>query len=809
MPPAFAEQPGPAPATPAFSLSSQNVVLDVDIQTRSVKGKTEITIIPHAKDLRYIRLNCRQTIITSVVIEGKTADFLYQDPYDRLALSSSSSVQSHQRLQQKINGSLKVVPDQELVLKIPWGVPIRELDPLSDIAQELLLAKSSLGVKAEDEDAAANLEAPALRAVADHGPLFTPLKVAIEFVSEEIRDGLQFIGLDGDSRYPHVYTRNSPFPGTACCLFPCVDELYARCPWTVSIRCPRTIGDAFKNSSITSNGINGYLAKGSSNGLTNGVHSNDLDEGFTDEEKALDLVVVCNGEMTDEIVDPNDPSRKTVSFQCKSRVSARHIGFAIGPFEHVDLSEYRESDEDVNLGDQAIRLHGYCLPGRADEVKHTCEPMAAAADFLAKTFTAYPFSDYKMCFVDDLVPEVAHTASLSICSSRLLYAKDILDPQDFVTRTLVHALASQWSGVSIVPRELKDTWVVVGCSYFMTDWFLKHLKGNNDFRYQLKLAKDRLFDLDIERPSIHALGEYLHLDPSEMEFLALKAPLVLFILHFRLYKQSGRTGVDKVIFRYFFNNKSDDLASGTISTLDFLRTCEKVGHAKLDAFFKQWVHGAGCPHFYVQQRFNKKKLVIEMTIQQIHARRIVDKHLAPGNFRREVQEETHEVYAGELQPLFTGPMTIQIHEADGTPYEHIIEIKEVLTRFDIPYNTKYKRLKRSRRAKERAAAAQGLDLSGDAQDDVLLYCLGDVMQGEDDMREWKLVDWTKEDEEKMAQESYEWIRIDKDFEWISKISFGQPHYMWVSQLQQDPDVVAQVEVRLTNIPFLVLPLTKI
>lgn len=147
-------------------------------------------------------------------------------------------------------------------------------------------------------------------------------------------------------------------------------------------------------------------------------------------------------------------------------------------------------------------------------------------------------------------------------------------------------------------------------------------------------------------------------------------------------------------------------------------------------------------------------------------------------------------------------MTIRIHEADGTPYEHIIEIKEVFTKFEIPYNTKYKRLKRSRRQKERAAAAAGIDISGDAQDDILLYCLGDVLQSEEEVREWRLTDWSKEDEERMSQESYEWIRVDKDFEWICKMSFGQPHYMFVSQLQQDNDVVAQVEVSISASVFL-------
>lgn len=141
-------------------------------------------------------------------------------------------------------------------------------------------------------------------------------------------------------------------------------------------------------------------------------------------------------------------------------------------------------------------------------------------------------------------------------------------------------------------------------------------------------------------------------------------------------------------------------------------------------------------------------------------------------------------------------MTVRIHEADGTPYEHIIEIKESKTTFEIPYNTKYKRLKRSRRQKERTAAA-GIDYTGGGNDDVLLYSLGDVLQSEEEVKEWKLAEWSKDDEEKMSLESYEWIRMDADFEWICKMSIQMQSYMWVSQLQQDRDVVAQLEVGLS------------
>src|SRR6266516_434700 len=139
---------------------------------------------------------------------------------------------------------------------------------------------------------------------------------------------------------------------------------------------------------------------------------------------------------------------KTTYFNCTVPVSAQHIGFSAGPFDHVDLSGFREVDEDDKLGSNAIRVHGFCLPGRADEVRNTCLPMAKAIDFFTVTYGSFPFKSYKMVFVDDQVKDTVETASLSLCSTRILFPEDIIDPMDEVTRKLVHTLACQWIGIN-------------------------------------------------------------------------------------------------------------------------------------------------------------------------------------------------------------------------------------------------------------------------------------------------------------------------------------------------------------------------
>ncbi|KAF1992137.1 hypothetical protein K402DRAFT_416609 [Aulographum hederae CBS 113979] len=816
------------PTAADFTVSSQAVELDVEFLSRTVKGKTEIVVQPAGTDLRIIRLNCRQCVVTAIKIQGKPVPIpKHKDPYTHLGLRSEyETVFQHHQCRERIEGALGTTvtsdtTERELSIPIPKSVRISALDPASAAALQL----AGNGAK-DDGNTTNTLAGPAVLAgstgyMGGLGVAYTPVKIEIEFRIDNVRDGLHFVGLrEDDGRYPHAYTRNSGFPGTTCCIFPCVDQLDARCTWDISIRCPRTLGDAVrKPAKIEANGAHAQLEDTADK---DGEDSMDTDEdeqilnlALGDEEKALDFTVVCSGDMTDDIVDPLDPTKRTVSFSCSTPISAHQIGFAIGPFEHVDLSEFREIDQDERLGQSAVRVDGYCLPRRSEEVRSTCMAQAAAMDFYVLTYTSYPFSSYSMVFVDDMDVDVANAASVSLCASRLLYPEEVLDTMDYVTIELARALAAQWSGIYIIPLEPKDHWILIGGAGFMADHFSQSLMGKNEYRFRRKMAADRVLELDIGRPSLHSLGDIIDLDPAELELIKLKAPLVLFILHQRIIKAMGRNGVPRILSKMFQNAKTGDLQNAAISTQVFLRTCEKIGHSKLDQFFFQWVYGSGYPIFHVTQTFNKKKMNVELRIDQVQRPpgkdlRDFDTSIDTTSFLRRTRESNANIQQSKPQHIFTestpylsnrhtpnffqGPMTVRIHEADGTPYEHIIDIRESRARFELSFNTKYKRLKRVRRQKERAAAAAGIvDTSGDVPEDQLLYCLGDVLQSDREIQEWGLKDWSEEEEAAMNSENFEWLRVDKDFEWICRMTVSQPKYMWVSQLQQENDVVAQVE----------------
>ncbi|KAL7273994.1 Transcription initiation factor TFIID subunit 2 [Rhizina undulata] len=740
--------------------------------------------------------------IRKCTVNGRTPHVAYNDPYSNFRMHATATIHQHHMLRKKMEGVLHDPPEHELIITLPSKIKIEPADPFSMAAQQALNGRNNASQSRRETPDASGVPGvgtatPALTARPDNlCTPFMPLTVRIEFVIENVRDGFTFVGCDsGDMRYPHAYTTNSPLPGASCCLFPTLDGVHERWTWDIEVTVPKTLGDIKKFGSAKShiNG-NGVVANGVNGVNGNSAHHDGSEDTDMEEDSDLDMVVVCSGDFADEEVHATESWKKTVKFTQTQAVAPQHIAIAVGPFERVNLSEYRDIEVEEAMGTMSVDVKGYCLPGRDAELRNTCMFIPKAVDFIVKEFGQYVFSSFKLCFVDDLATDTVEAASLAVCSNRLLFPETIIDPIYPVTRALTYAIVAQWAGVQVVPKDWADIWVIVGIAYWMTGCFLKSLMGNNEYRFRLKKDAEKICELDIGRPSLYAQGFQVPIEPDQLDFIKLKAPVVLTILEKRLWKISSSMVLHRVVRKTFLSAMAGELKNGLMSTAHFIRLCEKNSHTRLDSFFQEWVYGSGYPRFEVSQRFNKKRMIVEMVIRQVQVIETPPRKVTAEDFLKDAREHTRSVPIGPVQPVFTGPMTIRIHEADGTPYEHVVDFKEGYTKLEVPYNTKYKRLKRSRRQKERAAAGAGVDISLDAQnDDVLLYCLGDVLQSEEEIDDWRLEDWSKEEEERMAQESFEWIRMDADFEWICTLNINQPDYMFLSQLQQDRDVIAQYE----------------
>ena len=304
------------------------------------------------------------------------------------------------------------------------------------------------------------------------------------------------------------------------------------------------------------------------------------------------------------------------------------------------------------------------------------------------------------------------------------------------------------------------------------------------------------YNLDVDRPPLYNQALPSPLDPEDLDFVNLKAPLVLYMLDKRMCKGGSAFGLSRVISNILLSAMSGELAQNVISTHYFLKLCRKISGYDTRVFADQWIYKSGCPKFTFSYMFNRKKMVVEFYMKQENSNAQAGVNLTD--------------YLAT--PLFTGNLTARIHEADGTPYEHILDIQNTAHKFEVQFNTKYKRIRRNTKrflAKQAAAAAAvaGEDAENDqenagggATDLGITPMLGlgmAVFENDDERKEWHVAEWGQDEEDTSgaASATFDWIRLDAEFEWLCKLEFQQPDYMWAAQLTKDRDVVAQYEVR--------------
>ncbi|THH09339.1 hypothetical protein EW145_g2091 [Phellinidium pouzarii] len=734
-----------------FSISTghQKVVLEIDF-SGVLFGYTELTVLPSSKDLKTIYLHSRQCNISAVQVGGyNVQDWAYFDPVSNIVSSDITDCHRHPELKRKLYSAFAECDEGELAIPIPRQVSVKS-------------SGHANGGGSRRDTATPEPHAPAMSLSLSQAAIatteFAPIQVRITYSLQNPVEGFEFV-LPNDAypyRVPHAYTTPSS-PDAARCWVPCLDNLWEKCTWEFEFIVPNSLED------------------------------ND-DEMDTDAEETSGnpTVVVCSGELVEKILHPSNPNKVIYLFSQPVLTSVQHIAFAAGPFVVYPISTEVAGLTDESAGSQTI-MHAFCLPGYDMFLPQTVSFLRSAMNFYSTECGSYPFGSYKLVFVDELPTRRFDSATLTIVSSDLLHGEDAIDQVFESRQVLLHGLAYQWAGVNIIPKNWSDTWLVNGLGLYIAGLCLRKLMGSNEYRFRLKKDMDRVLELDNgTMPPICQPGNMEPPDSATLPFINLKAPLVLHILDRRLGKTGTSLGLSRVLPKVFLSAISGEMPQNCLSTHSFLRTCRKVSGADLRSFVDQWIHGSGCPQFSFLATFNRKKMAVEIQMRQE----------CPAHLLHQNDPLTTTLL--KPVPFFEGQMTVRIHEADGTPYEHVLDILAPIRRFEVPFNTKYKRVRRNTKrylARQAAAqaAAEGDTEAAEAMGMVDMGFGLEVWEDEDERERWKVTDWTEEEEQAMAGATYEWIRMDADFEWIARIQFEQADYMWVSQLQRDRDVVAQVE----------------
>lgn len=807
----------------SIRIAHQRVNIDVDLTQNKLEGFTELTVIPTMGSLKSIKLDCREMKIKNVYINNtRNTNYIYKDvlyinddKYFEESLNNKSvnlfdmysddlTIHQHHLIRQKLNYVFGEINND------PRELP-RELHN-GNTEELLIFLPDNLKLELADANAFTTPESQVVtprypkskNTMSESQYSFT---VKIEFESINPKNGLNFItDKKADRKYWHAYTVNSDYNISTSSWVPCVDNLWDRCTWSLEINIPRTIKDIGNPRIIGSENTNPlekehetertqkYVRNGGHDDFENNAddveHDGDNVDDDEDDTENYDLVV-CTGDFNNvkETPHPIDSSKKVVSWSIFNPVCAHHVGWALGSFQSIILSTpTQEGDEEIKdqvefediekvTDNSPVTI--YFLVGREDMARNTCILANKAIDFFLKEFGSFPFSSYAMVFVQNNASESNNFAGLSVISDSLLYPSDLIEPMISTTDTILEGMATQWSGINIVPLSFNDYWCTIGIAKYMALQFIKVLMGTNEYRFKIKKKMNEIVEKDIGKKPLALQFFRFPISDLDLDFLRLKAPIVLYILDKRMTKTDKSFGLSRVLPKLFLQAMSGDLQNGALSTQHFQYVCEKVNRNKLDTFFKQWVFGSGVPIFNISQKFNKKRSMIEMSIRQVQQLDTKKLHPNPESFINDSISHLDDEPSFLIQPVFTGPMTIRIHEADGTPYEHIVDLKDGHVKLDIQYNTKFKRLKKNRE-----------DLN---EPNTTFSKLGDILTTPEEMDEWGLNEWVKHEEDMLYNDAFEWIRVDADYEWIAQINVKQPDYMFGSQLQYDRDVEAQYE----------------
>ncbi|KAI9604502.1 hypothetical protein KEM48_000737 [Puccinia striiformis f. sp. tritici PST-130] len=519
---------------------------------------------------------------------------------------------------------------------------------------------------------------------------FDPIIITIEYQITELDLPLNPAICVVNGQHPHIFTNSI----SARSWVPCLDSLWERSPWELEFIVPKTTTSSTTPTPIT---------------------------------------VVASGELIEQIIHPTDPHKTVFYYAQAIPTSVQHIAWVVGALTVNDLTPYRpppsseHEDEPIDgpskqqqqqESSTQINLLAFCLPTRQSQLLHAVNFLPHALSFFTQEYGSYPYSSYKVVFLDmssatHSICATFNSATLTLYPSDLLYPPEVIDQVYETKPILVQSLASQWIGINIIPKSPSDTWLINGLSLYITGLYFKAIWGTNDYRYRIKKEIMRCVEMDVNKPPICQPGLPLSIDTEVLGFVNLKASLVLYILDRHLRRSGGGTslGLSRVIPKIFLSSITGEMRDNMLSTTSFLRI--------LTAYF------------------NRKKLAHELTLRQLNpSKQYYD------------DDKTSWAEKCNLKPVdrFEGQMSIRIQESDGIPYEHVLDIKEAFRRYELPSNHKNKNSK---------------DLL-----DKFSFPLWERSQEERD--KWKVEDWTEEEDLIITQSNVEWYRL--DFMWLEQLS---------------------------------------
>lgn len=376
-----------------------------------------------------------------------------------------------------------------------------------------------------------------------------------------------------DTFVPHMFTTGRS--NNSRLWFPCVDSFSESCTWSILV----TVDDAY--------------------------------------------TAIASGELA-EVEHNVERAKKRFTFSLQVPTSAPNIGLVVGPFVPV---VHPHMHEVISFAFPALKAH--LLP--------TCEQTHKIFMHYEEVLnTRYPYATYKQVFVDNMVSKYEAYATLSLININLLHSRHVIEQTYITRRVLAQAIAEQYFGSFISMQTTADGWLTRGISSYLAYDYYRKAFGNNEYRYYVKKAMDKVIKYEqLFRPIVldpsaksYVEEDYFHVksfhtfSPTYDKMHKVKSFLIMRMLEIYLGKTLLLQVFNKMLSlaqlaapQKFATNSWYNLHTSTAS---FIWAISTVTGKNIDTFLKQWVFQGGHVKFSGSFIFNRKRNTVELEITQKH-----------------------------------------------------------------------------------------------------------------------------------------------------------------------------------------------
>lgn len=275
-----------------------------------------------------------------------------------------------------------------------------------------------------------------------------------------------------------------------------------------------------------------------------------------------------------------------------------------------------------------VALESYGYPDERDAVVATVERLPDMVQwFSSLTGRPYPHPVYRQVFVQDLPWGWGNFGASTLTENMVDDFRTHAEWRYLWDGLEAEALAQQWFGGLVVPRDWRDAWLARGLARMLDGLYNAQKNGVAEFLLYPH-ATDLATTLGDWRggtrhpivPRTVAEGTAFAAD----NYPYFRGAAVHHLLRDELGDSVWRAGLRRFVAA---------AAGGPVTTADYQRAMERASGRSLDWFFEQWVFRMGHPVFEVARRWDAGNRTLTLTLRQVQQPDTASPHPQAGWFR--------------------------------------------------------------------------------------------------------------------------------------------------------------------------------